>query len=422
MIKDSIHKTTNKFVEAILQPGNLLRNGGALLLWMLLRASAQAATVILLARLLGATAYGEFVAGVAVAGFATPFIGLGLAHIVLRNGARAPEHLPFHFRRAFRVWGYSYVPFTALTYLLAFWLLPFGLPQLALFAVITSELAASSLAELLARTWQAKQKTHAYGAINACLPLIRVLAFTLFAVSSFELNISSSLWIYAVSNIFFLIALLVFIVLMPRQKSINLPVPMPITSGLPFCASAFALRLQAEFNKPILAQAGANLAGSYNIAQRVVDLASLPLQALQEALWPRLYNQPNPIHQLLRTGTALLLFSLSLSAFLWLAAPLLILIFGESFSDAEDALRLLVLLPVLQLFRALLNFHAIHYEKTLRIGWASILGGIVSVTTVTAWVPSFGLVGAVAASYATEIAMILLLSGLAIHTKLYLKK
>lgn len=417
MIKESRGQSKTEAITHSWRPGKLLCNGGSLLVWMLLRAGAQAAIVVLLARLLGAQAYGELVAGIAVAGFATPLVGLGLAHMVLRNGAQAPEHLRLYFNRALQVWAYSYIPFTALVYVVALWLLPSGLPQLALFAVIATELAVSSLAELLARTWQAKQKTHAYGAINACLPLVRLLTLIFFVIYGSELNIKSALWLYAGANGAYLTGLLVLIALLPKYKPESSLEPMSITSGLPFCAAGFALKMQGEFNKPILARTGADLAGSYNIAQRAVDLASLPLQALQEALWPRLYSQPNPMRQLLRTGMALLFLAMILSSLLWLAAPLLTLVFGDSYSDAVDVLRLIVLLPILQLFRALLNFHAIHYGNTQRIGWAAVLGGIVSVATITAWVPIFGLAGAVAASYATEVAMILLLGGLAIHAR-----
>src|SRR3546814_18531870 len=85
---------------------------------------------------------------------------------------------------------------------------------------------------------------------------------------------------------------------------------MLATSGLPFSMAAFATKLQAEFNKPILAHLGFDLAGAYNVAQRASDLASMPLSALPESLWPRLYAQPNPLRQLCRTDPGLLTLAL----------------------------------------------------------------------------------------------------------------
>jgi hypothetical protein len=71
------------------RPGAYARDGLHIFGWLLLRVAAQAATVLLLARWLGASGYGEFVAALAVAGFFTPLAGLGLGAVLLVRGARA---------------------------------------------------------------------------------------------------------------------------------------------------------------------------------------------------------------------------------------------------------------------------------------------------------------------------------------------
>ena len=190
---------------------------------------------------------------------------------------------------------------------------------------------------------------------------------------------------------------------------------MPVTSGLPLSASALAMRLQAEFNKPVLAHAGFGLAGSYNIAQRAVDMASLPLSALQEALWPKLYAQANPLPQLRRTGAALLLIAMGLGALLWLAAPLLPHLVGNGYEDAILIMRLLAWLPLLQVGRSLLNFHAIHHGHMQHISWACLIGGAVSICAVAVLVPAHGMAGAAMASYIAETTMSLALLGFAVR-------
>ncbi|MGC8808477.1 MAG: hypothetical protein ACP5QB_13265, partial [Thiomonas sp.] len=60
------------------RPGAYARDGARIFGWLLLRAAAQAATVLLLARWLGAGGYGAFVAALAIASFFTPLAGLGL--------------------------------------------------------------------------------------------------------------------------------------------------------------------------------------------------------------------------------------------------------------------------------------------------------------------------------------------------------
>ena len=388
------------------RPGGIARSGIILLGWMLLRAAMQAATVVLLALQLGAQSYGQFVAVVAVSSFFTPFVGFGLSHMLLRNAARDPAHAGYYLARALRWWLRTLWPCVAASVVVALWLLPERMAVLALFAVVVAELSATSLTELCARYLQAQQHTHGFGAVHAGLPGVRLVALGLLWVSMGEVGIIAVLWAYAASGLIY--AGLLWRPLRAAAKAPDavLPEPMTAHSGLPFSLAVFAAKLQSEFNKPVLAQAGFGLAGTYNVAQRVVDMASLPVLALQEALWPRLYAQANPAWQLRRTGAMLLLLALAVGAALWLGAPLLPLVLGADFADAVAVLQMLAWLPLLQVLRGLLNFHAIHHGQMQQIGWACALGGVISVAGVAALVPAYGLTVAAWASYATEAAMI----------------
>lgn len=383
-----------------------MRHGSALLVWMFLRAAAQASIVVLLARQLGSQAYGQFVAVIAVASIFTPFVGLGLSNMVLRNAARDPAHEAIYFAHAVRWWWRSWLPCLTVAAVAAITLLPNGLPFAAVCAVIGAELLTASLVDLRARHQQAQQNTHIYGAINAGLPAIRLLAFGAFFVTTEKTDAAGILWIYAASSLIYAF----FMWPMASSQACSSDAlgsePMTVSNGLPFSLAAFAMKLQGEFNKPLLARSGFGLAGTYNVAQRAVDMASLPLLALQESLWPRLYAQRNPLPQLRRTGLVLLMLALALSCVLWLAAPLLPWLVGPSYESAVAVLRMLVWLPLLQVFRALLNFYAIHHGHMLLIGWAYAIGAAVSVAGVMALVPALGMVGAVLASYAAEAAMI----------------
>src|SRR3546814_8276172 len=74
---------------------------------MLLLTGAQVAILFLLARQMGSERYGQFVTVIAVASFVSPFLGLGLSNIVLRNGARDPAHMPSYLSHAVRWWSYT---------------------------------------------------------------------------------------------------------------------------------------------------------------------------------------------------------------------------------------------------------------------------------------------------------------------------
>lgn len=385
------------------RPGKLARNSGALLGWMLLRAGSQAAVVLLLARTLGASDYGKFVAIIAIASFVLPFVGLGLSGMVLRNGAKDPPHLPFYLQRAAKYWLLSLLPGTGLACLVAVLLLPAGLPMAATFAVISAELAATSLTELAARYRQAEHRINSFGAINAALPLARLAALLFLFVAIGTHHTEQVLWTYAAGS--WVMTVFLWLSIQSDRFDLEGTEPMSANSGMPFSLANFAMRLQAEFNKPLLAHLGFDLAGAYNVAQRANDLASMPLLALQEAMWPRLYAHHQPIRELGRAGFWLLLLSIACCSCIWLGAPLLPRIFGSDFSNTASTVRGLALLPLLQSIRSLLNFHAIHHGRMRSIGLAYAIGAGTSVLSVTILVPYGGITGAVISAYMAELAM-----------------
>ncbi|HBN55055.1 MAG TPA: hypothetical protein DD456_13810 [Stenotrophomonas sp.] len=379
--------------------------------WMALRAVMQAVMVVILARMLGAGAYGQLVAVIAAASFLSPFVGLGLSNMVLRNAARDPAHGHVYFMRALGWWKWTLLPCVVVAVAVAMVLLPADLPVLAAGAAIAVEVAVTSMTELLSRYRQAQQNMLAYGAINAGLPFFRLVLLVLLFAFVRDVAVVMVFWAYAATGLSYML-LLAYVV--PARDGRDMDAadatePMKAASGMPFSLAAFTTRLQAEFNKPVLAQLGFGLVGSYNAAQRAMDIVSLPLLAMQEALWPRLYAQADPLRQLRRSGTALLAIALILGGGIWLMAPMLPRMLGESFADTVEVLRWLAWLPVLQMLRSLLNFHAIHHGKMLRIGWVYSLGAAVNIVLVAVLVTRWGMRGAAMCAYLAELVMIMAL-------------
>lgn len=388
------------------RPGRLARQSTGLLGWMLLRAGAQAATVLMLARTLGGSSYGQFVATLAVASFLVPFAGLGLSHIVLRNGAKDAAHLSGYVAYALRLWVLSLVPALVLGIGLAALLLPQDLPRAAAWAAIASELIASSLVELCGRQAQSGQQASTFGAINAGLPVSRLILLATLA-AFFPTGAEPALWTYALASIAYAAAVATRL---PWRLLCAPPLggePMGPASGLPLCLSAFALRLQGEYNKPLLAHLGYGLAGSYNVAQRLGELLSMPLLALQEALWPRLYAHASPATALRQLSVAMLAVAAACGGLIWLTAPGLPWLLGDDFGNAVDIARLLAGLPFVQALRGIMNFRVIHAGRTPLIGWACAAGAAVSVAALSWAVPRHGATGAVLVTYGSELFMTL---------------
>ncbi len=398
------------FIRRLLRwrPGGLARDGARIFLGLGLRAAAQAALVLLLARWLGAAGYGAFVAALAVASFFTPLAGMGMAAVIVRDGSADRAHLFALRRRAMRLWAISSVIGVGLAVGAMHWSLPSAAPLGALFLLAVGEVAAGSLVELLARIEQAQHRAMRFGLLMAGLPLARLLAL---AALLALVPPSPVAWMiaYGVSSVLYAAAL-VTVHSASLRAATRQPTPPLVhlaREGAPFATGALAGRLQTEFNKPVLAHLSYADAGGFSVAQRLVDLVTLPLAALQEALWPRVFAADDPRSRIRRSGAALLGAALAGAVVLLVVAPLLPRVLGADYAPAAHALAALALLPALQLARNLGNAWMMSHGKSHALLAVYLVVAAVGVLLTLLWVPRYGLIGAVWAVYASEAAGVL---------------
>ena len=389
------------------RPGAYLRASWWMSSWLGLRALAQAGLVVALARTLGPTDYGAFVAVLAIASFFTPLAGMGVQAVVLREGSRHPGDLPRLLWSAKRVWRIGVPVFGTVACAIVLLTLRHHLGdslglRLAIVAMVFSEVASSSLTEIVTRRAQALRRTHAYGALQAGLVLSRVAALGLFLASR---DRSLQLWLilYAASSA-------VYASVVARNVRRDAAGPLPgggpaalARDGVPFAFAAFAWRLQIEFNKPVLAMLGFATVGILGVAQRVVDLAAIPLIAMQDALWPRVFSRASPPSMVLRIGLTIALLALVEGLLLYGLAPWLPRLFGSDFGAAAQVLRMLAWLPLLQLARGAGMIHLSATGHSSRLILVYALGAAFVVASTTWLVAHQGLQGAIVALYAGEV-------------------
>lgn len=389
------------------RPGALASAGIELTGWFFLRAAAQAGGIFFMAKVLGATHYGAFVAMLAISGVAASIAGLGLPSVVLRDGAREPDQLPLLLGRALCVWWRSVLVFALVTSLLAIWILPpVAAPWLAIHGMIFTEIVSVSSVELLGRAFQSQRKTRIYGVMQAGLPLVRLLTLAMLWAS---IHVDLTIWllVYIAVSLGYMACAAWFTHFHIGWQTSNRDLWAMIREGLPFTAGGVSARLQAEYNKPLLAQAAFAHAGNFNIAQRAVDLVSLPILALQEALWPRLYADADHRRRLVTAGVALILMSLAGAIVVMVGAGLIPLVLGEEFRSASELMVWLALLPLLAVLRSLGNFQLIAAGRTHMLTRIYLLSGVSGITFSSLFIPRHGLHGAVWASYATEFVALL---------------
>lgn len=395
------------------RPGGYLRASGWLFIWLLIRSAVQTVNVILLARWLGVEGYGAFVSALAVASFFTPLAGLGMAVVLLRDCSRIPLLIEHYVSQALRLWVISAAVSTILAATAISLSLPNTFPFVALFALAIGETAASSLIEIIARIEQARQRIAHYGAVMAGLPIARLVALILIVLL---LEITPTIWLlaYGLSSLFYCLFVAISVMrLIQLQRPLDAslcsisPPPLPVREGLPFTVGALAFRLQNEFNKPVLAQIGYAQAGAFGIAQRMIELANLPLAALQEALWPRLFACADPKRRILVSGTALMLAALIGGLAIALAAPLVPWLLGVDYRGAGQLLIWLAPLPAIQVGRNLGNAWIIAKGQSHLLTMVYITAAVSGVGLTLLWVPGYGTAGAIAAIYASEVAAIM---------------
>ncbi len=388
------------------RPGGYLRASAGLFPWLFLRVLGQVVLVIALARLLGASGYGRFIVVLAVATFFTPLAGLGLQGVLLRDGAREPEGISGQLAMALQLWWRAVVFFCAVGIATALLVLPHPPPVAAVVALVLGEVASGSLVELLARVEQARHHIGRYGAMMAGLILARVAALGLYALLA-QPDVAGWMWVYAAASLIYAGSLLIQACrTLQLRRTTGRPIRHLLRQSVPFALGALSLRLQTEFNKPVLAESSYGLAGNFSAAQRAVDIAALPLVAMQEALWPRLYASADSGHRLrLMAGLLLVLALLGGVALYWLA-PWLPIVLGSGFETTSRLLQFLAALPALQVLRNFGNFHAAATHRTAVIAWAYIMGGVTSVALTLWLVPAYGWVGAAIALYLTEISVL----------------
>lgn len=386
------------------RPGGYARASAETFFWLILRAGLQVAGVVLLARLLGTADYGLFVAALAVASFFVPLAGMGLNGVVLRDGSREPALLRQLLGASLWLWARAAVLFSIAAAVTTWRALPNGnVAFWALLLLVLGEVIGASGLELLARAQQARQCMRTFGAAMVGLIAARLLALMTYALLA-RPDVQGWMAVYGVVSLGYL-AVLFWLLRRDWRGSLRQQ-PQLWREGVPFAVGALSFRIQAEFNKPVLAHLSYVDAGVFSIAQRAVDMASLPLIAMQETLWPRAFVDADPHRRLRHALLAMLVFAVALGVLLVLAARWLPLLLGPGFEEAVSALQWLAWLPAIQMLRNVGNARLIIAGQSHRLSRVYIVGALAGAALSLMLIPRFGLFGAVLVAYGTEFVLI----------------
>ena len=383
--------------------------------WMCARSGIRVllhgAYFIIVARVLGAAGYGEFIAVAALAAFLAPFGSFGTGNLLVRNVSRDPAALAESWSTALVTTAVSGVLLTAALVVVAAYALA-GTPVLLVVLIGTADMVFGQFSDICGKAFQAQQRLDVTASLDTALSAAKVFAaLALFAVGS-PTPVTWA-WFYAAANAVGAAAAIG--VVYTRHDRLPLTFRLSIRvakEGLYFALSQWAQVFQKDIDKMLIVRfSGLQAAGVYAAAARIIEITFTPVYALLAATYPGFFRHgAGGLGATMAFARPFVLggavYGLVMGLALALAAPVLPHVLGESFAGSVEAVQWLALLPLLR---------ALHYVggdvltgagfQRLRTSLQIIVGAVAVSTAVWA-IPLYSWRGAAMTAVAANLLLV----------------
>jgi O-antigen/teichoic acid export membrane protein len=337
-----------------IRTSTLGRNAGWMLVGQGLSFILQAGYFILLARLLGVREYGIFAGAFAFSAIATPYSSLGSGLLFVRYVGTQQENFATYWGNILFSTSLAGAGLTAVLYLVAprvlnsasaSIILPVGIAN-CVFAQMVNNMG------FVFQTYERLQMTAALNVLTNGLRFFAVGALTLALHSA-----SAQQWAEVSLLISLLAAIIGFFIVtwtFGRPQLAPGLVTAHFSEGLGYSLGWSAQSIYNDIDKTLLSHYGMNVQnGIYTMAYRIVDVASIPITALDAAALPRYVRDSTadsyPVFRLaVRLAIRASFLGVLMFACMFFAAPLIPHVLGRSFTEGIRALRWLCLLPALR--------------------------------------------------------------------------
>ncbi len=390
------------------------RNTGWMFLGLAGNALLQAATFVLLARLLGVTQYGVFAGAAALVSTVAPYSALGSQMIFMRYVSADRTSAPVY-------WGNMLAISAATTVFLAAGLALvgerlFGSSAVGLVVVLVlANCFASQITNNASVVFQTFEQLRSTAWLRALVNIFRILAIGALMVALHHVNAFECAIVILGSSA---LAAVVAVVWVGRTiGAIRFSRPLVFRrfcEGIGFSVAGSSQSVYNDIDKTMLSHYGMNADnGIYTFAYRVVDLATIPVNALDSACIPRYFSLNNDglfaVVRMARKIVPIGAFSgLACAILTLLASPLAVRIVGHGFSGALPIFRWLCWLPAIrgvhQLAGGVLTATGLQNYRTV----AQVVVAALNLMLNILWIPIHGWLGAAWASLASDGALAVL--------------
>lgn len=315
------------------------------------RLATQIGWFIMAVRCLGPEGYGAFVSVTALTIILSSFVGWGCGALLIRDVGADPSVLRARFGHGIMMIGGTGLGF-GVAILLVLPLLEFArIGTGSLVAILVADLILGRLVEFCISVNVAVGKAGRQSLFMAVAGCARLIAVMIAAGVTPHLTLGTwAAWYCGAGAIAAVFSLGLTV------QDIGMPVwrlfPDPLRTGFSFSAEHALQASLKDLDKPIVAVAlGAEAAGFYAAAIRLVETTLMPIHALGYATYGRFFSLAAQGHaksialglRLLPAGVG---YGLGVGLVLLLGADLVPWLFGERYGSVPPLVRLLALLPL----------------------------------------------------------------------------
>lgn len=391
-----------------LRTSSLARNAGWMLIGQGVSVVLQAGYFVMLARLLGVREYGVFAGAFAFVGIAMPYSTLGSGLLFIRYVSARPDTFAAYWGNIILSTAMAGTVLTIALYFVAPHILnPASASIIVLVSIgncIFSQMVASM--GFIFQTYNRLRMTATLNILTNSLRLVAVGIMTALLPHA-----SAKQWAIASVYISILAAIVGFLFVTRRYGRPRFLPKMLFSHALEGLGFSLGWSAQSAYNdvdKTLLSHYDMNIQnGIYTMAYRIVDIATIPITAVDAAALPRYFSdsskdirsvRPLAVRLAMRASLAGLL----MSGCLFVAAPLIPHIVGRGFTESVLALRWLCLLPAMRGIHQLTG-SALTSMGFQRFRTATQLSAAALNLMLNLWlIPQHGWLGAAWASLATD--------------------
>lgn len=341
--------------------GRVARNTSWMMVSQVARLGLQAAYFVIVARTLGATAFGQFAAVAALVNIVLPFAPLGSGVMMVRDVARDPGEFA-------AAWGGTLAAtlvfgslLTAASCGVAALLFPGSIPFVLVACVGVADLIFYNISNAAGQAFQGVERLDRTALTVVVLSAARCVAAVGFAVVGSAHDAAAwSAWYLAGTALAGLWSLAYVTRVLGRPR-LSLRQPLRrAREGAYFAVSLMTFTVYTDIDKTMLARlASLDAAGVYTAGYRVVTFATMPIMALVSATFPEFFVRgQGGLRATSRYAWQLMRFTLAYAVVAAVAlvalSPLASWALGSDYAPSELVIRALAIVVVAQAAHLLL--------------------------------------------------------------------